>query len=180
MRPEDAQKLGCARALLELGAVWPSQATALLKVAEVVPGASPPAAPAISREEATTALTRLKGLDSQHMTGDQARRGAAIGAVAAPVLSVAQKAIAGDPAFGRPAETAMKAFRAIPAGGPGRLRALAKVPVMAARNLAGAAAVGAIGGGVMPTVKHEVEREAERGKLRAYLGQGGSNGGAGA
>lgn len=176
MKPEDVRKVACARVLLELGVVWPEQATALLKVADVVPGAPAPAAPAISREEATTALARLKGLDSQHMTGDQAQRGAAIGAVAAPVLSVAQKAIAGDPAFGRPAESALKAFRAIPAGGPGRLRALAKVPVMAARNLAGAAAVGAVGGGVMPTVKHEVEREAERGKLRGYLAQGGGNG----
>jgi hypothetical protein len=173
----DLQKAACARMLLELDAVLPTQALALLKLAELSPGAPLPPAPAITREEATNALTRLKGLDSQHMTSDQARRGAALGAVAAPVLSVAQKAIAGDPAFGRPAEAAMKAFRAIPAGGAGRLRALAKVPVMAARNLAGAAAVGAVGGGIMPTVKHEVEREAERGKLRAYIGQGGPSGG---
>lgn len=176
MNIADVRKVACARTLLELDAVWPAQASALLKVADVVPGAPLPPAPAITRDEASAALSRLKGLDSQHMTGDQARRGAALGAVAAPVLSVAQKAIAGDPVFGRPAETAMKAFRAIPAGGPGRLRALAKVPVMAARNLAGAAAVGAVGGGIMPTVKHEVEREAERGKLRAYIGQGGGNG----
>lgn len=123
--------------------------------------------------EAETSLARLKGLDTQNMTGDQARRGAAVGAIAAPVLSVAQKAISGDPMFGRPTENAVKALRAIPAGGGGKLRALAKVPVMAARNLAGAAAVGAVGGGLMPTVKHEVEREAERGKLRRYIAQGG-------
>lgn len=172
MRPEDMRKVACARALLELGAVLPEQASALLKAAELAPGAPAPAAPQISREEATTALTRLRGLDTQRMTGEQARRGATLGAIAAPVLSVAQKAIAGDPVFGRPTENAMKAFRAMPKGGPGRFGALAKVPIMAARNLAGAAAIGAVGGGVMPTVKHEVEREAERGKLRAYIGQG--------
>lgn len=176
MKLEDVRKVACARALLELEAVLPSQASALLKAAELAPGAPAPPAPAISQEEATTALSRLKGMDTSRMTGEQARRGAALGAVAAPVLTVAQKAIAGDPVVGRPAEAAMKAFRAIPAGAPGRLRALGKVPVMAARNLAGAAAIGAIGGGVMPTVKHEVEREAERGKLRTYIGQGGGNG----
>lgn len=159
-------KLACLQELLEQNVVLPEQAEALLKMATVPPP--------VAHEEAEASLARLKGLDTQSWTGDQARRGAAVGAVAAPVLSVAQKAISGDPMFGRPTENALKAFRALPAGGAGggRLRALAKVPVMAARNLAGAAAIGAVGGGVMPTVKHEVEREAERGKLRRYIAQG--------
>ena len=166
-------KVACVRTLLEQEAVTTAQAEALLKMAEAVPGAPPPAAPQISHEEAERSLSRLKGLDTSSWTGEQARRGAAVGAVAAPVLSVAQRAISGDPLLGSRVGEAVKAFKGMPAGGGGKLRALAKIPLMAARNLAGSAAVGAATGGAMPVIRHEVEREAERGKLKKYIAQGG-------
>lgn len=166
-------KTACACELLEQRAVLPGQALGLLKMADVIPGAPPPAAPQISHEEAERSLSRLKGLDTSSWTGEQARRGAAVGAVAAPVLSVAQRAISGDPLLGGRVGEAVKAFKGMPAGGGGKLRALSKIPMMAARNLAGSAVVGGITGGAMPVIRHEVEREAERGKLRKYIAQEG-------
>lgn len=167
-------KLACAHALLEQNAISPDQATALLKRAEVAPGTPPISTPQISHEEAEKSLTRLKGLDTSSWTGEQARRGAAVGAIAAPVLSVAQRAVAGDPILGSRVHGAIKDFKGLPSGGGGRLRALAKIPALAARNLAGSALAGAVTGGAMPVIKHEVEREAERGKLRKYIAQEGT------
>ncbi len=167
----EALKVACALVLLEQQAVSTEQAVALVKCAEAVPGLPPAATPQISHEEAERALNRLKGLDTASWTGEQARRGAAVGAVAAPVLSVAQRAVAGDPLFGGRVHGAIKDFKGLPAGGGGKLRALAKIPALAARNLAGSALTGAVGGGALPVIKHEVEREAERGKLRRYIAQ---------
>lgn len=177
MNEAETRKLACAAALLELHAVLPSQARAMAKVAAVVPGAAPPAAPELSQADAQAALTRLHGLDTQAMTGEQARRGAALGAIAAPVLDVGKKLVSGDPVFGARTTAALRSLKGIPVGGPGRLKALAKVPLAAARSLAANAAVGAVTGGALPTIKNEVEREAERGKLKKYIAQGGPSGG---
>jgi len=172
MKPDDARKVACARTLLELDAVWPSQATALLKKASDVSAAPP----VITHEEATRSLARLHDLGNQAMTGAQAHRGAILGAVAAPAIDVTKRLVSGDPAFGARTRDALKGIRAMPAGAPGRLGALAKVPVMAARSLAGSAIAGGLTGSAIPVVKNEVEREAERGKLRAYIGQRTGNG----
>lgn len=164
--------IGCARELLEIGAVLPEQATALLKMSSDLSSNLPPAArPKITQEEAMTSLNRLHTLDNSAMTGEQAHRGAVLGATIAPAIDVTKRLVAGDPAFGARTRDALKAFRGIPAGGAGKYRALAKVPVMAARSLAGSAVAGGLTGSAIPVVKNEVERGAERGKLRQFLTQ---------
>lgn len=162
----EARRQACALELLKMGAVIPAQAIAISKMAD---------AP-VSHAEAKSSLKRLKSLDTSSLTGEQARRGAAIGEVAAPVLSVAQRAISGDHLLGGRVRHALEDFHSIKPGGGGKLRALGRVGVSAARNLAGSAVTGAIAGGAMPTVRHEVEREAERGKLKRYVAQGGHSG----
>lgn len=164
----DQAKVACARELLALGAVADYQAEALVKDA-MDPSAPAPAAPGITREEAERALTRLRKLESSKPTVDELKRGTILGAAASPVATVASRAIGGDPLLGQRVRDATSALKGLSGGS--KLRAAAKIPVLAARNLGASATMGAFFGGGLPAIKSEIEREAERSKLRAYLGQ---------
>lgn len=164
----DRAKVACARELLALGAVADYQAEALVKDA-MDPSAPAPAAPGITREEAERALTRLRKLESSKPTVDELKRGTILGAAASPVATVASRAIGGDPLLGQRVRDATSALKGLSGGS--KLRAAAKIPVLAARNLGASATMGAFFGGGLPAIKSEIEREAERSKLRTYLGQ---------
>jgi hypothetical protein len=133
-----------AEELLALGAVTEKQAEAVFEAAPAQPVSRP-----ISEGEAEYSLQRLKRLEQGRPTADQLARGAAVGAAVGPIASLAFRTIAG------------KSVRA-----PTDQQFLPRV-----RQLAAQAGHGAIFGGAMPAVTNKLEREAEKSKLRTFLGQ---------
>lgn len=123
----------------------------------------PQAGPTVSREEAEQALGRLQNLESTKPTAGELARGAAVGAAITPLATLAGRVVSGDKLLGDLAEKTEGIKNP-------KLRTLGK-GVAALRNLGSSAASGAFFGGAIPAVRGEVEREAERKKLRNYLGQ---------
>lgn len=108
-----------------------------------------PAAPSISEDEARYALQRYRRLEEGKPTRDQLARGAAIGAAVGPLASLAFRSIAG------------KSVRA----------ATDQQFLPKMRQVAAQAGHGAIFGGLTPALTNKIERDAEKTKLRSYLGQ---------
>lgn len=102
----------------------------------------------VSSTEAVTALKRLKKLEKSKPTLGEIGRGTLVGATAGPLATLAHRAIAG------------------PAG-----RAGIKALYPGVRPLLAAAGYGGVFGGAMPAARHKLEREAEKQKLREFVGQ---------
>lgn len=130
--------------LLALGGVDEKQAAAVFEAAP-----APKAAPTISENEAGYSLQRLKRLEQGRPTADQLGRGAAVGAAVGPLASLAFRTIAGKSVRPVTDQTFLPKLR----------------------QVAAQAGHGAIFGGAMPAVTNKLEREAEKSKLRKFLGQ---------
>lgn len=98
----------------------------------------------VSKTEAAESLKRLRSLEKEQATTGELARGAAVGATLVPAATMAARLIAGKKAVG-------KAFK----GG---------------RELAALSGTGALYGGVIPAVRHKVEKEVEKQKIKEYLG----------
>jgi len=104
---------------------------------------------AVTRDEAVRSLERLQQLKKQPM-GELAR-GAAVGAIAAPILGLASRKIRG----GEPIVKGLKAL--VSTGG---------------RNLAADSVTGATYGGAVPAARNLLERKVEREKLEDFVAGG--------
>lgn len=101
---------------------------------------------AVTEEEAQGALDRLDRLDSIKPTAQQVARYGMIGAVATPSINALGNAIKGKPLFDR---------------GPGKMGLV--------RSIASDAAKGAIGLGLVPVIRHQADRSAERKTLTRFI-----------
>lgn len=106
---------------------------------------------AVSKEDAEKSLKRLRSLNESAPTVGEMGRGAAVGSLVMPLSGLAWRAIAG--AKGRVAGPK----------GPGQLWP-------GARPMAATAAQGAVLGSLLPAGRHKLEQEAEKQKLREYVG----------
>jgi hypothetical protein len=117
----------------------------------------------ITQQEAAAALQRLKKLEAERPTTAQLGRGAAAGAIVAPVVTLLNKAVAGGTGkeFG-------KAIRAPTTRG--RVLGMGKALLGGGRQLAAASAGSAAFGATLPEVRGYLDRKAEKEKLEQYLG----------
>jgi hypothetical protein len=100
----------------------------------------------ISKDDAETSFTRLKKLEDSRPSKGQLLRGALVGGTVAPIANLALRAAAGSKArMGQPI-------------------------YLGARSQLANAAHGAIFGGLVPAGQHKLETEAEKQKLREYVG----------
>lgn len=104
----------------------------------------------VTDDQARFSLDRLESLDRSKPTLRQVGRYGTLGAVAAPIASIATNAIRGKPLLD--AGTSI-----------GKLR-----------EVAGRAAGGAITGGAIPLLRSHLDRKAELGTLRSYMDQQGA------
>lgn len=100
---------------------------------------------AVSDTEALSSYNRLHSLEKEKPTTGQVARGSATGAAIAPIATMASRLVAGRGA----------------AGGMGAYRGV--------RDLAASGMTGAFFGGVMPAVRHGVEKKHEIGTLKKYI-----------
>lgn len=117
----------------------------------------------VSREEAASALERLKTLEAKKPSAEQLTRGALTGAIVGPGALLASKLVGGG--VGKGLGTALKAR-----GAGAKATGLAKALWGGTRQLGGAAASGAVFGAGLPTVRRHLDEQAEKEKLRQYLG----------
>ena len=103
---------------------------------------------AISDEQARASLDRLDTLERNRPTVGQVGRYAGLGAIAGPAMSLAGNLIKKGPAG------------ALDFGGKSALR-----------GVLGDAAKGAIGGGLVPLARNQLDRHAEMGTLRTFMKQ---------
>jgi len=116
---------------------------------------------AVTREEAEASLKRLKTLEETKPTAGQIARGALAGGVAGTASQLAKGLVTGD--LKRGIATAMEQPTA-----RGKMNALA---VSALKNVGGTLAGSAALGSTLPTLRGHLDREAEKEKLREFLGQ---------
>lgn len=140
----DIKLAALAEELFLVGAITDIQHEAICKQAE-----------GISQQEARHSLQRLKRMNETSPTIEDIGRGSMVGATVSPVASIVGRALTGDPLLGERAR---------------QVQGIRRVG-MGARNLSGAATMGAFFGGVMPALKSRLDRQAEEGKLRNYLTQ---------
>jgi hypothetical protein len=133
-------KMGaCFDELMKLGAISRTQfEAAQLKKRKKKP---------ITTQQAAGSLKRLKRLEETKDPTGAIARAAGVGAVAFPIATLAQRAIAGKRAVGDPG-----AYRGI-------------------RDIAAQAGRGGVVGGLLPSGRHKLEREVEKQKLREYVGR---------
>lgn len=113
---------------------------------------------AISDEQARASLDRLDTLERNKPTVQQVGRYAGLGAVAGPVIGAVGNAMRG----GRQAGTSLI----------GHLAGAARPGVGGiARAMAGSAATGAVGSGMLPLVRNQLDRRAEIGTLKTFMQQ---------
>lgn len=105
---------------------------------------------AVSEEQARGSLDRLDSLERNKPTLRQVGRYGTLGAIAAPIASIATNAIRGKPLLD------------------------AGTNISKLREVAGRAAGGAITGGAIPLLRSHLDRKAELGTLRSYMDQQGA------
>ena len=128
----------------------------------------------VTDTEAQDALSRLKRLEETKPSAGELARGAAVGATVSPIATLAARGIGGEYAFGDLTKKLTDAAEKSPKGLTNRLALkspLAAKALLGTRSMGAAATMGAFFGGAMPAVRSELERGAERKKLRTYLGQ---------
>lgn len=117
----------------------------------------------VTRGEAVQALSRLQKLERKKLKGEELARGALTGAIVGPTAATAAKMVSGD--MGGAIRDALKAK-----GKGAKALALGKAALKGVRGLGGAAASGAVFGAGLPVVRRHLDTEAEKEKLRQYLG----------
>lgn len=117
----------------------------------------------VTEQEAAAALKRLQELEATKPTSAQVARGAASGALVAPAATFANKLVGGG--VGKGISEAVKA-----PGIKGKLLGLGGATLGGGRQLLAASAGSAIGFGTVPLVRGYLDREAEKEKLKKYLG----------
>ena len=101
----------------------------------------------VTRAQATKSLKRLRGLESTKATVGELGRSAGVGAAVGPAAAMAYR---------------------VAAGSKGR----AGLPIYRGmRDIGAIAAQGGVIGSLLPAGRHKLEREAEKQKLREYVGQ---------
>lgn len=114
----------------------------------------------VTAYEATRALNKLRELEAKKPTGSEIARGALAGGTAGTVASLARSAVSGG--LAKSVREAMQAPTIV--GKAGRLTSSALSG--AGQSMAGSAAFGS----TLPFVRGYLDREAEKAKLREYLG----------
>lgn len=118
----------------------------------------------VSRSDAVQALARLKKLEDERPTPAQLSRGALAGAIVGPASLASNKLVSGG----------LKGALSGAAKGQGvkgKAVGVAKGLWGGTKQLGGAAAGAATFGALMPVVRGHLDREAEKDKLRNYLGE---------
>lgn len=116
---------------------------------------------AVTREEAEASLKRLKTLQETKPTAGQIARGALAGSVAGTASQVAKGLVTGDVKRGIVHVLEQPTTR-------GKAKALA---AGALKNFGGTLAGSAALGSTLPVIRGHLDREAEKEKLREFLGQ---------
>lgn len=111
---------------------------------------------AVSEEELAEHIQRLEKLEQDKPDARQLQRYALIGGALTPVASTLEKLVSGEPILSREP--------VLPGAPPGRF-----LPGKTLRMQAGRAVGGAIGAGVIPLVRHGLDRAAERRALRKKI-----------
>jgi len=122
---------------------------------------------AVTREEASKALSKLKELEEEKPTSAELGRGALTGAAVGPGAMIASSAAKG--ALSRRAVSEAVAG-ALKGAKPGRLGKLKALGGMVGGALAAPAASGAVFGAGLPIVRRKLDVEAEKERLRQYAG----------
>lgn len=122
----------------------------------------------VSSQEAIAAVKRLRELDANKPTADQLARGALTGALVGPAAALANRAVSGE--LGKGISSGVSQAMSAPTRG-GKALGLGKALVGGIRGLGGAAAGSAVVGAGLPSVRRHFDQEAEKAKLRDYLGQ---------
>lgn len=104
----------------------------------------------VDAEDFERSVKRLEKLESDQPDPTQLRRYAAIGATLGPVASAVEKVVSGDPILQRDVSGKVLKMRSL-------------------RGQLGRSVGGAIGAGVIPVVRHRLDRAAERAALRAKI-----------
>ena len=146
-------KKACAEELLRLNAIFPCQAAALVKSAEVSP------------ERARRAMDRLGDMENTKATTGQVGRYAGIGGTGGAAIAAIGNVIEG---YKKPTTPGIK----------GHLAALGRAAVRADKNttvgakirsVASTGVKGALGAGVIPLARSGTDRSAERRLLKKYI-----------
>lgn len=117
----------------------------------------------VTEGEARAALGRLQKLEAEKPTASQLTRGAAAGAIAAPGVTLIREAVGGG--LGKGISEAWKR-----PGVGGKLTGLGIGAAKGLRASAAASAGTAAAFGGIPVIRNYLDREAEKEKLRNYLG----------
>lgn len=120
-------------------------------------------AAAVTDEQAAEALDKLRALEENKLTGGELARGALTGAVVGPTALAANQLISGS----QPLVEALKGPRG--PGLKGLAGAVGKGLAKTLRGSGGAAAGSALFGAGIPTVRRQLDRQAEMEKLRNYI-----------
>jgi hypothetical protein len=146
-------KKACAEELLRLNAIFPCQATALVKSAEVSP------------ERARRAMDRLGDMENTKATPGQVGRYAGIGGGGGAAIAAIGNVIEG---YKKPTSPGIKGH--LVALGRAAVRA-DKNPTVGAkiRSIASTGVKGALGAGVIPLARSGTDRSAERRLLKKYI-----------
>lgn len=120
----------------------------------------------VSRGDAVSALAKLKELENTRPTPEQVTRGAVAGGLTGIIAKGAGGLVSGDVAKGL--ASGLKA-----PGVGGKLVGAGKALGRGLHGSAAAAASSAAFGASLPVIRSHLDREAEKNKLRTYLGQGG-------
>lgn len=118
--------------------------------------------------EASVALKKLQKLEAEAPTGGELARNALAGAMVGPVMGTVSQLVAGR----QPLQEALGAFReGLPGAAKTYRGAWAKGLKGTGRGMAASALSGSVLGAGMPLVRGYLHREAEKEKLRDYLGE---------
>lgn len=121
----------------------------------------------VTASEAAQAYSRLKKLESSAPTRGELARNAISGAAVMPAVHTASSLVAGT----QPLQKALHDFRVGAAGAaPSMGKAFKKGLVSTGRGVLGSALSGAVLGAGLPMLRTHLHREAEKEKLRQYLG----------
>jgi hypothetical protein len=122
----------------------------------------------VTYTEASTALQKLKKLEAENPTKGELARNAMAGAAVMPVMGTVSGLVSGK----QPLVEALRNYReGLPGAGATRSAAWKKGLSGTGRGMAASAVSGMALGAGMPLVRGYLHREAEKEKLRQYLGE---------
>jgi hypothetical protein len=123
----------------------------------------------ITEEDAAKAMSRLQELESTTPSAAEISRGALAGSSVGLLSSATNQLVSG-----RARKVMGEALKARKPGFGGLAQGIGRGALEIGKGMAGSAAGTAVVGTTLPFAKRMVDERAERAKLKAYMGEGGS------